>query len=170
MENSLCWPLSTSEPNLQGPSRMRLFWKIRISDLLTNIYVSKYKAPVRVENPIDHFPVDNIRPNHCLVDGVRVFLPLADGHLKRSMIKLEAIETSSTLSDSIIVSPSPSCDWTHAPTSRSSCRCRGGEEGPRTTLKVIFCLCICIQGLAHWYTVVQSSRSKLAIYFLSHDD
>ena len=81
MENSLCWPLSTSEPNLQGPSRMRLFWKIRISGLLTKIYVSKYKAPVRVENPIDHFSVDYIRPNHSLVDGVRILLPLPDGHL-----------------------------------------------------------------------------------------
>ena len=37
---------------------------------------------MRVENPIDHFSVDYIRPNHSLVDGVRILLPLPDGHLK----------------------------------------------------------------------------------------
>ena len=42
---------------------------------------------MRVENPIDHFSVDHIRPNHSLVDGVRILLPLPDGHLRGGIKK-----------------------------------------------------------------------------------
>ena len=36
---------------------------------------------MRVENPVDNFPVNYVRPNHRLVDRVGVLLPLPDGHL-----------------------------------------------------------------------------------------
>ena len=36
---------------------------------------------MRVENPVDNFPVNYVRPNHRLVDWVGVLLPLPDGHL-----------------------------------------------------------------------------------------
>ena len=40
-----------------------------------------FPSPVRVENPVDNFPVNYVRPNHRLVDWVGVLLPLPDGHL-----------------------------------------------------------------------------------------
>ena len=85
------------------------------------------KAPVRVENPIDDFSVDYIRSNHSLVDRVWVLLPLADGHLEIKML-LKIKKSSTKIAAWCIHSPSPSCDWTHAPTSRSSCRRRGERE------------------------------------------
>ena len=84
-------------------------------------------APVRVEHPVDHFSVDYVRPNHSLVDRIRVLLPLADGHLFKDLLRSDS--SLALINLSFHYSPSPNCDWTHVPTSRSSCR-RRGRGGP----------------------------------------
>ena len=84
---------------------------------------------MRVENPVDNFPVNYVRPNHCLVDWVGVLLPLPDGHLTAQ--EVQALEDVFGLPHRlpIVVEHMLRRPDLHV--------VEGGEEGPGTTLQDI---------------------------------
>ena len=81
---------------------------------------------MRVENPVDNFPVNYVRPNHRLVDRVGVLLPLPDGHLTAQEVQ--------ALEDIFRVSHRLPIVVEHMFRRPDLHVVEGGEGGPGTTL------------------------------------